>query len=140
MASRRFRVLVVEDNAVFRRGLARLFPPNQFEVSQAGDGQQAVDLIGSQSIDLVICDYRMPKLDGLGVLKHMRERHQQTPFILVTAHYTEELAADAKKQGALAVLEKPLDLARLKRPCEEALWGTSNESPHQGAKDGIGEH
>lgn len=115
------RVLIVEDDAVFRRGLARMFSAEDCEVAQASDGEQAVKSIRDAAPDLVICDWRLPELDGLGVLAHLRENNASTPFILVTAHYSAELINQAKAQGAHEVLEKPVELARLKRQCAEML-------------------
>lgn len=115
------RVLIVEDDDVFRRGLARMFSNEDCEVSQASDGEQAVKFISDAVPDLVICDWRLPGVDGLRVLDHLRQSDPKTPFILVTAHYSAELIAKAKAQGAHEVFEKPIELARLKRQCEGML-------------------
>jgi DNA-binding NtrC family response regulator len=115
------RVLIVEDDASFRRGLARMFSVDKCEVAQASDGEQGVKFISDALPDLVICDWRLPGLDGLGVLAHLRRTAPLTPFILLTAHYSAELSAKAKAHGAHEVLEKPIELASLKRHCEEML-------------------
>lgn len=115
------RVLIVEDDAVLSRGLARMFPPAQFDVTQAADGKQAVDLISRSRLDLIICDFRLPRLDGLRVLSHLRTSQGATPFILVTAHHSHELAREAKDLGAIAVFEKPIELNQLVAACEECL-------------------
>lgn len=65
MGQHRPRVLIVEDDTVFRRGLAHLFQANETEVIQASDGKRAQALIGDQRFDLVICDYWLPGVDGL---------------------------------------------------------------------------
>lgn len=118
MADAKLRILIVEDDAVLRRGLARMFPRDRFEVIQLGDGRAAVDSILSSAPDLALCDYRLPGLDGLGVLSCLRKANPRTPFILLTAFYSERLEQQAMELGASVVLEKPVELTRLKRECE----------------------
>ena len=114
-------MLVVEDDAVFRRGLALMFPRTKYEVTQTDNGQNALEIIKQQLPDLVICDYRLPGADGLTVLNYLRRVGLSTPFILVTAHYSEELAALAQEGGATAVCEKPIALDHFKQQCQLAL-------------------
>lgn len=115
------RVLIVEDDAVFRRGLARMFLNEECEVTQASDGEQAIVSISAAIPDLVISDLRLPGTDGLGVLGHLQQIGPQTPFILVTAYYSDELAKEVKRQGAAAVFEKPVELKQLRERCVELL-------------------
>lgn len=117
------RVLIVEDDAVFRRGLARMFSKEECEVAQAADGEQGMKVISDVMPDLVICDFRLPGIDGLGVLDHLKLSGPEIPFILVTAHASAELIEKAKAQGADAVFEKPIELNGLKKQCEEMLRG-----------------
>jgi CheY-like chemotaxis protein len=117
------RVLIIEDDAVFRRGLARMFSKEECEVAQAGDGEQGMKAISDVLPDLVICDFRLPGIDGLSVLDHLKLSGPQTPFILVTAYASAELIEKAKAQGADEVLEKPIELNRLRHQCEEMLRG-----------------
>ena len=122
------RVLIVEDDAVFRRGLARMFSKEECEVAQASDGEQAMKSISDVMPDLVICDFRLPGIDGLGVLDHLKLSGPQIPFILVTAYGSTELIERAKAEGADEVFEKPVELKRLKKRCEEMLRGTQRQS------------
>jgi CheY-like chemotaxis protein len=115
------RVLIVEDDAVFRRGLARMFSKEECEVAQAGDGEQAIVSITAAIPDLVISDLRLPGIDGLGVLDHLQQIGPKTPFILVTAYYSDELAREVKQHGAAAVFEKPVELRQLRERCAEML-------------------
>ncbi len=115
------RVLIVEDDAVFRRGLARMFSKEECEVAQAGDGVRAIASIRDAMPDLVICDLRLPGIDGLGVLDHLQRTGPQTPFILVTAYYSDDLAREVTQQGAAAVFEKPIELKQLRERCAEML-------------------
>jgi two-component system response regulator (stage 0 sporulation protein F) len=115
------RVLIVEDDAVFRRGLARMFSKEECEVAQASDGEQAIVSISAAIPDLVISDLRLPGIDGLGVLGHLQQIGPKTPFILVTAYYSEEFAKEVKAQGASAVFEKPIELKQLREKCTQML-------------------
>jgi CheY-like chemotaxis protein len=117
------RVLIVEDDAVFRRGLARMFLSEECEVAQASDGEQAIVFITAAIPDLVISDLRLPGIDGLGVLGHLQQIRPKTPFILVTAYYSEELAKEVEAQGASAVFEKPIELKQLREKCTQMLRG-----------------
>jgi DNA-binding NtrC family response regulator len=63
----------------------------------------------------------LPGLDGLGVLDRLRQTGRETPFILMTAYHTDDLVAKAMERGATAVLEKPVNLDRLRRQCRRAL-------------------
>jgi CheY-like chemotaxis protein len=121
MLNKKFRVLLIEDDAVLRRGLALFFYRNQAEVTQLADGRQAVNFINNQQHDLIICDLRVPGIDGLRILKHLRGIGQATPFILMSAYYSEELERSAVAFGATAVFEKPIVLQDLIRQCEVCL-------------------
>lgn len=115
------RVLIVEDDAVFRRGLAHMFSEEECEVTQVGDGERAIDSISNALPDLVISDLRLPGIDGLSVLGHLKQTGPKTPFILVTAYYSEELVREVQAQGATAVFEKPIELKQLRERCAEML-------------------
>ena len=117
----KFQILIVEDDTVFRRGLARIFSADQFEVAQASDGEQALALLGQRPLDLIICDFRLPGINGMGVLNHAQQVRPRTPFLMLTAYYSEELLKEATAQGAVAVLEKPIELKLLRERCTEIL-------------------
>lgn len=133
MRESKLRILIVEDDAVLCRGLARLFPSARFSVMQLSDGREAIAVVSSSQIDLVICDYRLPGADGLAVLTSMRFAQPGTPLILVTAHYSETLVDEACELGANAVIEKPIDLGRLTAECEKLLGITMGRSREAGA-------
>lgn len=117
-------VMIVEDDAVLRRGLARLFADVMFEVIQLDDGNQAMDSITNRLPDLILCDYRLPGMDGLEILGSLSARRMKTPFILITAHYSEQLSRKAAELGAV-VIEKPFEISQLKAQCEKLLESES---------------
>lgn len=114
-------VMIIEDDAILRRGLARILSSDEFVTSELDDGSRAMTVIAGDAPDLILCDYRLPGFDGLEVLRRVRLLARHIPFILITAHYSEQLAKDAAAGGADAVLEKPLDLSQLRELCRQLL-------------------
>jgi two-component system, response regulator, stage 0 sporulation protein F len=117
MTENKFRILLIEDDLVLRRGLARMFSLNEADVTHLANGREAIDIIDREFLDLIICDLRLPGMDGLAILDHLRRTGKKTHFILMTAYYSEELAGKAEKLGASAVFEKPLVLTQLREKC-----------------------
>jgi two-component system sensor histidine kinase RpfC len=113
---RPLRVLVADDQAANRTVLARILERAGHKVQQASDGEQALDLLELDTIDLVIVDMHMPRLSGLDVLRqlrYMRAGGRQTPVIVLSADATAQAARDAEEAGAPAFLTKPVMVARL---------------------------
>ena len=107
-------VLVVDDEVNLRKVLAALLRREGFDVLTAGDGVEALDLLGKTAVDLVLTDLRMPTLDGMGLLQAMLERHRDVPVIMLTAHGTVDKAVEAMKLGAFDFLTKPFDKDELR--------------------------
>ena len=101
-------LLLVEDEQVLRESMAELLAEEGYEVLQAPDGQAAHDLVLQRPVDLVLTDVRMPKMDGLVLLGHLRRIIPQTPVIMMTAYGTVESAVAAMRQGAFDYLLKPV--------------------------------
>ena len=93
----------------------------KLEVDQAKDGAEGLHLLESNSYDLALCDIKMPKMDGMEVLQKAKEKNIHTPFIMISAHGTTEMAVDAIKIGAYDFLQKPPDLNRLLITVRNAL-------------------
>jgi CheY-like chemotaxis protein len=79
-------VLVVDDSAVDRRLVAGLLKQSNLQVEMAQDGREALDCLRATQIDLVVTDLQMPELDGLGLVRHVRDHGPHVPVILITAH------------------------------------------------------
>jgi two-component system response regulator PilR (NtrC family) len=101
-------ILIVEDEVVLRESLAGLLEQEGYTVLQAGDGKQAHDLILTESVDLVLSDVRMPEMDGLTLLGHLRRIAPETPVIMITAYGTVDTAVEAMRSGAWDYLLKPV--------------------------------
>jgi EAL domain-containing protein (putative c-di-GMP-specific phosphodiesterase class I)/CheY-like chemotaxis protein len=107
--SSRDRVLVVEDEPALRRAFARMLEGVGFSVQQAGDGQQAIEALAAGAFDVVLTDVGMPGMDGMQLLRVVRERDLDVPVILISGHPSIESAVSAVEYGALQYLIKPVD-------------------------------
>ncbi len=103
------KVLVVDDESSERQGLAELLRAWNYEIETAADGVEALEKIASFDPVLVISDLRMPRLEGMDLLRELREARPEVSFIMLTGQGTIEEAVEATKLGAFNFLEKPLD-------------------------------
>src|SRR6478609_3625655 len=101
-------ILIAEDETVLRESLAELLTDEGYEVIPAADGKAAYDVILSRPVDLVVSDVRMPGMDGIALLGHVRQAAPETPVIVVTAYGTVESAVAAMRLGARDYLLKPV--------------------------------
>jgi DNA-binding NtrC family response regulator len=106
-------VLVVDDEASIRRTLREILEYEDFGVEEAVDGQEALTAIRENQYDLVLLDVKMPKVDGMDVLKEIAEEATDLPVVMISGHGTIETAVEATKLGAYDFIEKPPDLNRL---------------------------
>ncbi|MDW8245482.1 MAG: sigma-54 dependent transcriptional regulator [Sandaracinaceae bacterium] len=105
----RKQILLVEDEVNLRRVLGAQLVRDGYDVRTAGDGVEALRIFEVEPIDIVISDLRMPKLDGMALLKHIVSRRPEVPVILITAHGTIDTAVEALKLGAFDYVTKPFD-------------------------------
>ena len=118
------KILIIEDEASIRAVLKEILLDQKemkLTVDEAKDGAEGLLLLESYSYDLALCDIKMPKMDGMDVLQNVREKNIHTPFIMISAHGTTEMAVDAVKMGAYDFLQKPPDLNRLLITVRNAL-------------------
>jgi two-component system response regulator PilR (NtrC family) len=115
-------ILIVEDENVLRESLAELLAEEGHVVKQAANGKLAYDLVLKEPVDLVLSDVRMPEMDGLTLLGHLRQIVPQTPVIIITAYGAIETAVAAVRAGAFDYLLKPVKfddvLIRVQRALE----------------------
>ncbi len=114
-------ILVVDDDVDLREVLKEIFQGRGYRALSASDGVEAAALLAGHRIDLVVLDIRMPRQDGLGVLRHIREQDPALPVIVVTGMATEDELREAAELGIRACLHKPFELKRLLAEIEEAL-------------------
>jgi DNA-binding NtrC family response regulator len=106
-------ILIIDDERSIRNALKEILEFEGFHVVDAEDGESGLSIMKQQSIDLVFCDIKMPKMDGVEVLEQILQYHEGLPVVMISGHGTIETAVEAIKKGAFDFIEKPLDLNRI---------------------------
>ncbi len=121
------RILIIEDEEPIRRVLVRILSEEdrQYEITEAIDGKRGFNLLQKGTFDLVLCDIKMPNMDGIEVLQKANSKKVSTPFIMLTGHGNVETAVEAMKLGAYDFISKPPDLNRLLTAVRHALENKS---------------
>jgi len=109
------RILIADDEAAIANGLSAILSDAGYDVEVASDGQKALEQLSSDRFGVVLADLKMPKLDGIALLKSIRERKIPTEFVVITGQGSTELAIEAMKEGAADYIEKPLNAERLNK-------------------------
>lgn len=117
----RGRVLLVDDEPALQRAYGRVLRAAGFQVEVAGDGKAAFEMVRSQSFDCVVSDISMPQLDGLQMLKAVRERDADLPVILMTGRPAVSSAVQALEFGALRYLVKPVEASALTESVQQGV-------------------
>lgn len=115
------KILIADDEKNMIWAMKKALKDERYRLITASDGEEAVKLTMEEEPDLILLDLRMPKLDGMEVLKEIRRMDDKIPVIMLTAHGTMESAVEAMKLGALDYLSKPFDIDELKIIIERAL-------------------
>jgi two-component system nitrogen regulation response regulator NtrX len=114
-------ILIIDDEKSIRNTLREILEYEKYTVSEAKDGEEGLLMISSNEYDVVLCDIKMPKMDGIEVLEKTIEMGKEFPVIMISAHGTIDTAVDATKKGAYDFLQKPPDLNRLLLTLRNAL-------------------
>lgn len=117
------KILVVEDEAAIRRVLIKILSEenDSYQLSEAEDGLMAMEHIKKEDYDLVICDIKMPKMDGVEVLQSSKKIKPDLPFVMISGHGDLETAVNTMRYGAYDYISKPPDLNRLLNTVRNAL-------------------
>ncbi len=115
------KILIVDDEKSIRNTLREILEYEKYTVDEAEDGEKGLLLIQENEYDVVLCDIKMPKLDGIEVLEKTYELGKDTQFIMISAHGSIETAVEATKKGAYDFIQKPPDLNRLLLTVRNAL-------------------
>lgn len=120
------QILIVEDEANIRRVLRKILVDvdNNINVSEAVDGVEAITMVDEKSYDLVLCDIKMPKKDGIEVLAHIQKVSPQSAVVMISGHGDLETAVKAMRMGAYDYISKPPDLNHLLQTVNAALQRT----------------
>jgi two-component system, NtrC family, response regulator AtoC len=141
------QILVVDDEPNLRRVLSAQLERDGYDVHAAEDGEQALAILKEHHIDLVITDLRMPRIDGMELLRRAQKLDAELPVVMITAHGTVDNAVEALKTGAFDYLTKPFDQLEVRTIVAKALRTRDlsaaeasrpfHEIPPEGARYGI---
>ena len=107
------KILVIDDERPIRRTLCEILEFEKFEVDQAENGEDGLKMAQENEYDVILCDIKMPKMDGMEVLEKIKELDYDSTIVMISGHGTIDTAVDALKKGAFDYLPKPPDLNRL---------------------------
>jgi DNA-binding NtrC family response regulator len=109
------KILIADDEAAITTGLSAILEDAGYSVDVVSDGQKALDALGAERYGVVLADLKMPKLDGLALLRELQQRTIPTECIIITGQATVDSAVQAMQQGAYDYIEKPLNAEKLNR-------------------------
>ena len=115
------RILIIDDEQTIIEALTELLELEDFQVDTFLDAQQALDSLNKNSPVVVLCDVKMPKMDGMSVLSRLQALDSELPILLMSGHGDIPMAIEAMKEGAYDFLEKPLQPAKLISQLERAI-------------------
>ncbi len=106
------RILIIDDERAIRNALREILEYENYQVDDAEDGPSGIELVNKESYDVILCDIKMPKMDGIEVLENI-QKTTDAPVVMISGHGTIETAVEAIRKGAYDFIAKPLDLNRL---------------------------
>lgn len=117
------KILIIEDEAAIRRVLGKILSEenDSYVIEEAEEGLQGLEKIKDNDYDLVLCDIKMPKMDGVEVLEAVKKIKPETPFVMISGHGDLETAVQTMRMGAFDYISKPPDLNRLLNTVRNAL-------------------
>ncbi|MBI3808914.1 MAG: response regulator [Nitrospirae bacterium] len=119
------RVLIVDDEESIRKMLRLTLAKVGYDVVEADDGAKGIEAIGTDDnplmVDVVICDIRMPKINGLEAIAYFRQQYPSVPVLVLTGYPDIQLATDLLKQGVVDYLVKPVEQDKLVASVERAM-------------------
>ena len=117
------KILIIEDEAPIRRVLTKILSEENdaYLVQEAEDGLQGIELVKNEDFDLILCDIKMPKMDGVEVLEAIKKIKPEIPMVMISGHGDLETAIQTMRLGAFDYISKPPDLNRLLNTVRNAL-------------------
>jgi two-component system nitrogen regulation response regulator NtrX len=118
-------ILIIDDEKAIRKTLSEILSYEGYKMDEAGDGEEGLKKFREKDYDVILCDIKMPKMDGIEFLEKAKEANPDTPIIMISGHGTIETAVEAVKKGAYDYISKPPDLNRLLITIRNAMDKTS---------------
>ena len=117
------KILIIEDEEAIRRVLTKILKEenSSYDIFEASDGLLAIEFIKNQDFDLILCDIKMPKMDGLELLEATKKIKPDIPIVMISGHGDLETAVETMRHGAYDYISKPPDLNRLLNTVRNAL-------------------
>jgi two-component system nitrogen regulation response regulator NtrX len=115
------KILLIDDEKAIRYALREILEHEETQVDEAEDGAMGLDKAKKGKFDLVLCDIKMPKMDGLEVLEKLQAHDADLPVVMISGHGTIDTAVDALKKGAFDFIQKPPDINRILVSVRNAL-------------------
>ncbi|WP_199617192.1 response regulator [Paenibacillus alkalitolerans] len=122
------KVLIVDDQNGIRVLLTEVFSSEGYRTFQASNGKLALDIVTKESPDLVLLDMKIPGMDGLEILKHIKKINPAIKVIMMTAYGELDMIKEATESGALMHFTKPFDIDELRNAVNSELRGGSSSS------------
>ena len=114
-------ILIIDDEKAIRNTLAEILSYEGYKIEEAADGEEGLKKFAASTFDVVLCDIKMPKMDGIEFLEKAREVNPDVPIVVISGHGNIETAVEAVKKGAFDYISKPPDLNRLLITLRNAL-------------------
>jgi two-component system nitrogen regulation response regulator NtrX len=118
-------ILIIDDEKAIRKTLGEILSYEGYKLEEAGDGEEGLKKFKEKEYDVILCDIKMPKIDGIEFLERAKETNPDIPIIMISGHGTIETAVEAVKKGAYDYISKPPDLNRLLITIRNAMDKTS---------------
>ncbi|MEO6883372.1 MAG: sigma-54 dependent transcriptional regulator [Bacteroidia bacterium] len=115
------KILIIDDEKSIRKALRDILEYEKYKVDDAADGAEGLVFFEKEKYDVILCDIKMPKMDGMEVLQKITALNNDVPVVMISGHGNIETAVEAVKKGAFDFIEKPLDLNRLLVTIRNAL-------------------
>lgn len=107
------KILIIDDEQPIRKALKEILEYEKYEIEEAKSGIEGLEKIQENKYDIVLCDIKMPQMDGIETLEKIMEFNPEIPVVMITGHGNVETAVEALRKGAYDFIEKPLDMNRL---------------------------
>ncbi|MBS1917065.1 MAG: sigma-54-dependent Fis family transcriptional regulator [Bacteroidetes bacterium] len=118
-------ILIIDDEKAIRKTLSEILSYEGYKMEEAADGEEGLKKFRDKEYDVVLCDIKMPKIDGIEFLEKAKEQNPDIPIIMISGHGTIETAVEAVRKGAYDYISKPPDLNRLLITIRNAMDKTS---------------